>query len=193
MKRRPLGMIATSLLAAIVSTVFPDTVRPEEHPLADPTLVGSKIRFLAPTAIDGPVQGTVMEMDGSSLLISTENHRPFRVSRQAITNLEVAVGRRGNARKGLVIGALVGAVLVGLAASVPKDSFCPPAKPDAQECLDARSLFLAIGVPLVALEGAGIGALIKSDRWSSVGIERVRVAPAPSRGPGVGLALSLRF
>jgi hypothetical protein len=45
----------------------------------------------------------------------------------------------------------------------------------------------------VALEGGGIGALIKSDRWSSVGVEKVHVSVAPTPGHGLGLALSMRF
>lgn len=191
MKIRTLGMIQSSLVVLIVSALFPSRARSEEHRGAvDSTFVGSKVRFYAPTTIEGPVQGTVIEMDDSSLLISTENQRPFRVSRQAITKLEVAVGRHRNARKGLVIGALVGAVLVGSVAAVPRDSFCPPAEPATQSCLDVRKLFLTVGLPLAALEGAGIGALIKSDTWSSVGVD---MSVAPSRGPGLGLALSLRF
>lgn len=193
-KTRTLGMIQSSLVVLIVSTLFPSKGRAEEHPgTVDPTYVGSKVRFHAPTIIEGPVQGTVIEMDDRSLLISTENQRPFRVSRQAITQLEVAVGRRRNARKGLVIGALAGAVFVGSLAIIPRDSFCPPAEPDAQVCLDARKVGLAVGLPLMALEGAGIGALIKSDTWSPVGVDKVSMSVAPSRGPGLGLTLSLRF
>jgi hypothetical protein len=56
-------------------------------------------------------------------------------------------------------------------------------------------VFLTAGLPIVALEGAGIGVLIKSDTWSSVGVDKVNLSVTPSRGPGLGLglALSLRF
>jgi hypothetical protein len=193
-RMRSLGMVRSSLAVLTVSTLFPGTARSEEQPGAlGPIVVGSKVRFQAPTASQGPVQGTVMEMDSSSLLISTEKQRPFRVSRQAITQLEVAVGRRRNARKGLIIGTVAGAVLVGLVAGIPRDSFCPPAAPDPQSCRDTRKLFLTTGLPLVALEGAGVGALIKSDRWSSVPVAKVQMSLAPICGPGLGLALSLRF
>ena len=41
--------------------------------------------------------------------------------------------------------------------------------------------------------GVGIGALIKTDRWSSVPLERVQFGLAPTRGKGLGLALSMTF
>jgi hypothetical protein len=43
------------------------------------------------------------------------------------------------------------------------------------------------------LYGAGIGALIKRDRWREVPLERVRVSLAKTRGRGVALSLSVPF
>jgi hypothetical protein len=182
--------VAASIVVLSAALLLPDEVRPAEPDL--PISVGRKIRLEAPTVFQGAVQGTVIATDDSSLLINTEQQMPLRVSRQAVTRLEVVVGRRRNARKGLIIGAAAGAALVGLVAATPKDSLCPPKELDVQECLDARSLFLTAGVPILALEGAGIGALIKSDRWSSVPIDKAHVTVTPTRH-GLGLALSLRF
>ena len=195
MKEHWLGLAESSLVFVLTAgLLLPGEARSEEHPDAvGPIFVGSKVRFQAPTAIQGTVQGTVMEMDKESLLVSTENQRPFRVSRQAITQLEVAVGRRRNPRKGLIIGAAAGAALVAFVAAAPKDSLCPPGEATTKSCLDDRSFFLVAGLPLVALEGAGIGALIKTDRWSSVPVEKVHFSLAPTHGQGLGLSLSLRF
>jgi len=142
---------AASIVVMSAALLLPDEVRPAEPDL--PISVGRKIRLEAPTVFQGAVQGTVIATDDSSLLINTEQQMPLRVSRQAVTRLEVAVGRRRNARKGLIIGAATGAFLVAVTAVMPKDSLCPPAEPDLQACLDARSLFLAAGVPIIALEG----------------------------------------
>ena len=181
-----------SFVVALVATFLcPGELQAQDE--AGPISVGSRVRFQAPTVIKGSVQGTVMEVDDESLLVNTDEHRPFRVSRTAITQLEVAVGRQRNARKGLIIGAAVGAVLLGFLAATPKDSDCPPDDPALQACLDNRNSIMARVFPAATLEGAGIGALIKSDRWSSVPRERVQFGLAPTRGKGLGLALSMSF
>ena len=103
------------------------------------------------------------------------------------------MGRRRNTRKGLIVGAAFGAAVVAAIALIPKDSFCPPGEPSTESCLSDRTAFLALSIPSYALAGAGIGALIKSDRWSPVPLENVRISLAPTRGHGLGLSLSLRF
>jgi len=187
-------MIHPSLVVLIVAALFPGEARSAEQPESAGAIVaGSKVRFRAPAVSQRRVQGRVTEMDDSSLLISTENEKPFRVSRQAITQLEVAVARRGNARKGLIIGAVAGAVFVGLVAAVPAEAACPTALLGDPQCLESRDLLLAAGLPVLALGGAGIGALIKSDRWAAVPLTKVHMTLAPTRGRSVGLTLSLRF
>jgi hypothetical protein len=187
-------MVRSSWALLIVSLLCPGAARPEEQrATTTAVIVGSRIRFQAPAVVQGRVQGTVMSMDDRSLLISTENQTPLRVSRGDIAQLEVAVGRRRNTRKGLIIGALAGAVFVGLVAAVPKDSFCPPGDLDTQTCLDTRSTFLALGLPVAALYGAGIGALIKSDRWSPVPIDKLQVGVGLRARPRSGTGALLRF
>jgi hypothetical protein len=155
--------------------------------------VGSKVRLLAPTAMQGTIEGTVMTTDAESLLIGVDGRGPARVSRNAITRFEIAFGRRRHTRTGLIIGAAAGALVVGVIAAIPKDEACPPGEPTTQSCLDDRSVLLALGLPACAAEGAAIGALIKSDRWLPVPLENVRVSLVPTRGHGVGLSLALRF
>jgi hypothetical protein len=181
------------VVALVVALLGAGELQAQEQAEMGPISVGSRVRFQAPSVIKGTVQGTVSEVDTESLLISTDDRRPFRVSRSAITQLEVAVGRRRNARKGLIIGAAVGATLLAIVAMMPKDSYCPPDDLALQTCLDDRSQTLAVVLPAAALEGAGIGALIKSDHWSGVPLERVHIGVVPTRTKGLGLALSMTF
>jgi hypothetical protein len=173
------------VLSAILA---PGEARAEEVPYT--VVTGSRIRFLTP-ADARPVQGTVLEVDAGTLLVSTDDREALRVSRQAITRLEVAVGRRRNARKGLFIGAAVGALVAGMVAFTPSDSLCPPFQGDTRMCLEGMDMLMKVAIPVAALEGAAIGALIKSDRWSPVDGDGVRIGLAPTRGRGVAVAVSL--
>jgi hypothetical protein len=186
--------LATRILLMVALLVPPGEARSQTSAgLVGSIAVGSKVRLLAPTAMQGRIEGTVMATDAESLLIGVDGRGPARVSRNAITRLEIAFGRRRNTRTGLIVGAVAGALAVGLTAAIPKDEFCPPGEPSTQSCLDDRSVLLAFGLPILALEGAAIGALIKSDRWLPVPLENVRVGLTGTRSHGVGLSLALHF
>jgi hypothetical protein len=58
---------------------------------------------------------------------------------------------------------------------------------DSGGCAEASPV-----VTFAALVGTGVGALIKSDRWQTVPLDRVRVTLTPARR-GVGLAVSIGF
>lgn len=94
--------------------------------------------------------------------------------------LERSLGRRGHALTGLLIGAGAGAA-AGIVfwagfCGENSDNFC-----DGDEELRIAAFFI---IPPAVL-GAGIGALIKSERWEPV----VRGGP----GGGIGLGLSFRL
>jgi hypothetical protein len=178
------------LVVAATLALLGEARSAEQSEAMGPIVVGSKIRFQASTTIQGPVEGTVMEMDHESLLVSTENQRPLRVPRQAITQLEVSTGRRGHARTGLIIGAAVGAAI---GAVLPLDSGCTQTQLAAKDssCVSSRGALIAYAVVGDAGLGALVGHLIKSDRWSSVSPERIRVSLAPTRGRGARFSMSV--
>jgi hypothetical protein len=148
-----------------------------------PVVVGSRVRIVAPTTVKR-IEGIVAAMDDASLLVSTDDHVPVRVQRQAITRLEVSTGRHRRTLKGLIIGVGIGA---GLGAVTPRDFGCLGSCPD-------QKLEVVGGLMLVgAFYGAGIGALIKRDRWREVPLDRLRVGLTQTRGRGVGLSLSVQF
>ena len=125
-----------------------------------------------------------MEVHDGSLLVSTDDRIPLRVSRQAISHLEVSTGRRRKTLKGMIIGAGIGALVLQTAVSDNCDSAI-------ESCYTSRAEATGIGLLGGALWGAGIGALIKGDRWSTVPLERVQLSVAPTLGRGLGLTLSV--
>jgi hypothetical protein len=180
-------MIRSTLTLAIVSTfLVASEARAAEEPGASPVTVGTKVRILAPTVVAGRVEGTVAEMDAKSLLISVDNGTPVRVSRQAITQLEVSTGRHRKALKGMIIGAGIGAVVFQLNVS----NNC---QNSIGSCTTSHAAAAGVGALAGGAWGAGIGALFSGDRWSAVPLERVRVSLAPTPGRGVALALSVGF
>ena len=94
--------------------------------------------------------------------------------------LEWSQGRRGNAVKGLIIGAAIGAgVLSAINAQDPETG-------------DAEEYFLValFGAGLGALPGAAVGALVKTERWVELPLANLRVIVAPVRDQGVDLRLA---
>jgi hypothetical protein len=150
-----------------------------------PLTVGSRIRLLAPTVVTGRIEGMVIQLDGRSMLVGANGRTPVSVPHQAITRLEVSTGRRGHALLGLGIGAAVGA---GLGAALGSTG-CVPAVGCGQSYSGGAAAVGAVGG---AAWGAGIGALIRTDRWSAVPLERLRLSLGPIRG-GLRISLAVDF
>ncbi len=166
-------VIAASLLPVGEARAEPESGRP-------PTItVGSKVRLRAPTVVKGRIEGTVSKLGEEFLVVVRPDHGPQTISRQAITRLEVSTGRRRQALKGMRNGAVIGGVWMATACGLYADC-------------DGWASPIAGGALAGALVGVGIGALMKSDRWQSVPLDRVRVTltPAPR---GVGLVVSIGF
>jgi hypothetical protein len=160
---------------------------PEERPASlSPLAVGSRVRLQAPTIVEGRVEGMVMEMDESSLLVSADGRASVRVERQAITRLDISTGRHRRALRGMAIGAGIGAVAGLLFTS---DSCDNPVFVCTTSVVESGALGTLAG----AAYGAGIGALFKTDSWNRVPLELVHVSVAPIRGRGVRLSLSLAW
>jgi hypothetical protein len=83
----------------------------------------------------------------------------------------------------VLIGAGVGAVAFALVGNVGCTS----------DCDEGQGSLLALGAGMGAAYVAGIGALIKTDRWGDVPLEHVRVALVPTRGRGAQLSVTLAF
>ncbi len=183
MRTSLLGMIRSYLVVVLISTIFlPGETRSQGQLISIyPITVGSRIRLLATTIAKRRIEGTIIEMDERSLLVGIEADSTLRVPRQAITNLDVSLGKQRKADMGFIIGGGIGVIMVAIIFS----SYLRGS--------EAWFDFAAIGFVEVGLLGAGIGALIKIDRWSAVPIELVHVGLAPTQGRGMRLSLSLGF
>ena len=190
MTTRSVGTIRSGYAMLLASTLLvPAEARSQELPEASAVTVGSKVRILAPTMLKGELEGMVLEMDDNSLLVGSDEGSPMRLSREAITRLEVRTGRHRRTLKGMIIGAGIGVVAV---ASLGLASALYHGDGDGSDAKSWAALFgrTALGG---AAWGAGIGTLIKSDRWSPVPLDRVRVGLGPTRGRGVALSVSVGF
>jgi hypothetical protein len=174
-------VVACSLLALSAEA------RSHEQPASLlPVSVGSRVRLQAPMVVLGRIEGTVIKLDGKSLLVAGSERTPVSVPRQAITQLEVSHGRHGHALLGMGMGAAIGAVLGAAVGSTG----CVP----AVGCGDSYSGgAAALGALGGGLWGAGIGALIRTERWSAVPLGQVGVSLGPPRRGGFRLSVSLAF
>jgi hypothetical protein len=125
--------------------------------------------------------GALRAVDGDTLVLDT-----LRLARTAITRLEVSRGRKGHA----VLGAVIGAVTLGVVGAVGGAAYSQiPDYPD--DVTETAALGGGAGLVLGGLIGAGVGALIKSDRWEEASFDQLHVSFM--RWPGGPLGLSLRL
>jgi hypothetical protein len=183
MMHSPLSLLRSRwVFSALVGSVLFPTGAARAEGLAQPTLtVGSKVRLRAPAT--GKVQGIVIETEEAFLHVRTDDG-PVEVRRDEITRIEIGAGRRRRTVKGLAIGAAMGGV------SAAFGSCCTPGgSTSGSDQAAAIGAGLAAGVAI----GAAVGFFVKSERWTSLPVERVRVGVAPSGKGGVSLSFALRF
>jgi hypothetical protein len=170
------GIIGCCCAAAFVAMLArPAEAQSESEATA--LTVGTAVRLRAPTVVSGAVQGKIVEMDASSVVVMNDD-RPFRVPRQAITHLEVSTGRHRQWRKGMIIGAAFEGTGLTL--------LCGGGVGDHAYCA-------ALGLFAGGVWGAGVGALFKTESWSPVAPVGFHVGVAPTPGHGAALSLSFHF
>ena len=163
----------------------------------DAAALGPGVRVrLAVSASRDLLKGTVQALDPDVLAVISDDHQLVKVPRASITRLETGWGRKGNARKGLIIGGLIGVGGGLLVCGTDDDNFfegLPYDSTNLSTCDGGEWVALPL---LVGAAYGGIGALIghfvKSDRWVEVPLAKVRmsVGPVPR---GLGVSLSVRF
>ena len=145
---------------------------------------GERVRVTAPDLDVHRHTGLLVAVQRDSLTVDT-----LTVARASITRLEVQRGRKTNARKGAWIGALsLGLAGVGLGIAGCADYDC-----DGDEWSAVIGVLGGVGALGGGLIGLGVGALIKTERWEEVPLDRLRVSFAPQRDGRFGLGLSVRF
>jgi hypothetical protein len=162
----------------------------------DPSPLGPGVRVrVSVAASKDRLEGTVQSIDQAMLSVISNDHQLVKIPRSDITRLETGWGRKGNARKGFIIGGLIGVGGGLLACGVSEETYYEDFRDefDYDGCEGGEW----VGFPLAAGAvwggiGALIGHFIKSDRWVEMPIDKVRLAVGPSPR-GWGLNLSVRF
>jgi hypothetical protein len=178
MRRTFMSAITATFLVPFIglSAQQPPTIEP-----------GTRVRVIA-TACRLYRQAARFEaMNGGVLVVVTDTTVTCALG--AVSRLDVARGRRSNWSRGAFLGGFVGALAgvgVGAAWSTGCRGFpCP----DSEEVLFMGGGGLVAG----ALLGAGIGALVKTDRWEEVPLDRLRVSFAPKRHGRFALGFTCSF
>ena len=179
---RPYAVLLLVLLPAVAVAQ-----RPDLSP-------GQRVRVTAPDLGLGRAHATFEAIDGSDLVIRTDATR--RVPLASVARLEAYAGRRSHWLLGAGIGFVVGAGATYVLLNPPgtnSTALCDQsANQDAigsGECLGLTALGGVVGGGL----GALVGMFIKSDRWTDVPRERLRLTVVPQRHGRFAVGASLAF
>lgn len=177
----------TWLLAAFLGSLATDALAqalPEPPALELP--VGARVRVRTHSAAGDWIKGVLAGADSGTIALVPDGAPPLgpnqlRLPREAVTRFEIATGKKRQWLPGLVVGAVLG-VAMGFAVDV-----------DPLRCEFDDNYFCsrgeAVGVMggFSAAMGAGIGALVKRDVWTPVGLDALGPPPARIGRAGLGL------
>jgi len=169
------------VLLALTATA---SAQGQDNTSASPVLaVGSRVRITS-TATPGRTRGMVQALDESVVTLATDTG-VIKMPLTSITALDVSLGRKRNWLKGAAIG-LVGGLILG--------SLTPLAERDVLNGSDGttRGEAIAGGAFTGVLFGAGIGAVIRTERWSKVTLSAAQPR-VQNGGRAVGLVAAVRF
>ena len=156
----------TLKLLTVVLTLSPAIL----YAQSDSLYQGDTIRVTAPNYIGGRVVGKLMGLRNDSLQLHVHK-QDFFIPLRRIAKLEVARGKKRNAKKGFIIGALGGGLGLGVIGTVDasNEQGLGPSPGEAfVGGFFAGSLF-------GGLTGAIIGSGIESTRWVKVPLEGLSV------------------
>ncbi len=162
------------LSLALITSVAAPGARGEDADLA----VGARVRIR--TVEPGPARiGALVAQSADQLTVRLEDgEAPAAFRRIDVRMVEVSQGTRRHTLKGLLAGALVwGAIAGGMAAF---------------DTLDESGVGEPAFVGGLLAAGAGIGALVKTERWQPVPIGSVWIAAGP-RGRGAVFQFNVTF
>ncbi|MDH3456271.1 MAG: hypothetical protein OER90_05465 [Gemmatimonadota bacterium] len=173
-------MRAVALLAAFLLAPLADALG-QELPLQP----GQRVRVTVPNLDVSKQETQFQRLNRDTLVVSSASY-----ALSDVTRLDVWRGQRSVAGKGALFGFVGGAVVGAVVGYSLGDSegFCVFA------CsAEAKGAWGAgIGGGAGAISGLLIGALIKTDKWERVAVDRLRVSVVPRRD-GFGVGASIAF
>ena len=162
----------------------------QEPPPIEP---GARVRVTVPDFGLEKSVGTCLALsNGSMQFLPQSGPSPRTIPVTAMTRLQVSRGRKSHIVGGAVLGGLTGAVVGGTVVILGTQLGCETTggcSVDWGEGGRWIALFSVIGVAF----GGGIGALVKTDRWEEVPLDRLRVSLAPQRDGRFALGVYVAF
>jgi len=169
-----------AIVALAVSPAIGSAQQSEEvWPIAA-VVVGSRVRL---STVGGELRGVVAALDEKTLALRGQDGPPIPIPMTSITALDISIRSKRQTLKGLCIAVPIFA-LIGLTRSVDPNN-CGAESGNA--C--SRALAVAGSTLTGAALGAGIGALIKSDRWAPVTLNSPRSDAGPQGTHGFRVAV----
>ena len=142
------------------------------------SLLGSRVRVRT-VQLREPQVGVLEDTTRDELVIETgAATSPVKVHRADVVTLEVSRGSRRHTLKGLLAGAVAWGAIVGLVA--------------AFDTLDESGVGEPLFIGGMLAAGAGVGTLVKTERWERVPSEGVSIGIGPAPG-GIQARIAVRF
>jgi hypothetical protein len=158
----------------------------QELPAAEPALLtlprGARVRLQLQTGGGQWTKGTLVSADSASVAIVPEDAPPLgtnqlRLPTSSVARFELKTGSKRRWLPGLIAGVAVG-VALGFAFEVD-----PVACRYDNNYFCSRGAAVAGGGVVMGVLGAGIGALVKTERWTPMSLDAL--APPTPRVSGV--------
>ena len=149
---------------------------------------GARIRVSAPSISKRRLMGTLVAIEADTLLLKPRSGGQVAIPIPSLMRLEVSKNYRVGqyAKRGFVVGALVGVALgASAAAGTGEDDFID----FGGEVVLGGGIFLGF---IGAIAGAVADALAGPD-WRRVPLDRIRAGVLPGRHSSVALSVSLAF
>jgi len=147
---------------------------------------GTGVRITAPDCGARAFEARFQAVHGDTLVVV--GFTSLRCPLTAVTGLDVYQGRRSNTLRGAGIGFLAGAAVGFVTWHVAVGGCYEGAA--TNDC--ALVLGAGIGGLTGALVGTVIGALVKTDRWRTMPLDRLHIRSVAARG-NLGFAASVEF
>jgi hypothetical protein len=177
---RLITLMVSSLIVAPLATIAS-----QQSPAVK---AGDRVRVIAPSVSGSPFVGTLVALEADSLVVH-DTVNTWRLSLASVEQVDLSRGRKSHALLGAGIGLLVGAGVGALAGSSCEQVMYDTGITQGECIAIGAAAFGAAG----ALLGAVTGALVRTERWAQVPLDRLKVSLAPANGRALTFSVAFRF